>query len=66
MTCADPSAIVTVEIFVEENVITELRVFLEFCQPTVEGARPVITASKELNQATRQVLGHVLQGDFIT
>src|ERR1051325_2675175 len=48
--CTDPGAVVAVEVFVEKNVITEVRVALQTRIVAVDGAPPMLIAQEDAHE----------------
>src|SRR4029079_4105853 len=58
MTCAKPGSIVSMEVFVKENVITPQRVILEFFRATIDGAFPLLIAKEDSAEPICDLLAH--------
>src|SRR5258707_5050242 len=55
-------AVVRVEVFVEQNVILPVRVFLELLGSTVDGALAILIAEKNARQSLGNFFGKLEQG----
>src|SRR5215472_9935299 len=61
MAGAQPGTIVAMKILVEQDAVPPLRVFLEFCRPSVNGTPPALITKKNTLQAQRNVFRNLEQ-----
>src|SRR5579863_8421576 len=61
MTCADAGAVVSVKIFVKQNVIPPVRIRLKLFRSTINGTAAVLSAEKNPGHAARVLPGHLPQ-----
>src|SRR5207244_13175639 len=54
----DPGAVVTVEVFVEEDQVAPVRIALEALGPAIHGAAPVLVTEEDAGEAPRNLRGH--------
>src|SRR5262249_23489792 len=66
VTGADARAIVAVEILVEQDQITPVRIGLEFFHRSINRPATFRIAQKDIAQAPRDLIGNLPQGELLT
>src|SRR5512147_2163486 len=61
MAGANSSTVITVEVFIEEDVIAPVWVLLKFLRPTEHGSAPIFIAQEDILEAGRNFPAHFKQ-----
>ena len=65
MTGSDAGSIIPMEIFIEPDEVTPMRVFLKFLNPTKDRSTPRLITQKDTGQTARKLPRHLFKGQHI-
>src|SRR5579862_3721828 len=66
MACTKTSSVIAMEVFVEQDVVAPVRIFLELPRSSIDGPPAIFVPQKDTGQAACDLLGHLIESHALS